>query len=160
MKSGTQITSAKDFWYSLRDFQRSMPEWFGTAVYGTAVFTVIAAALAMLATIGGAPAPHSVTAQSEKKQAAARAPVDTPETAPELSPVYPTLVYGNTTSTGQAELARRRAREGKVTLRTPGAERPQEETDGSAPREFFSAPSRRYNSGESRDYYWGGGPKR
>ena len=133
-----------DFLVAFHDFRRSLPQWFGPAAYGIAVFAIVAAALALVAAIGLKPSPHSVTAQTESRQMAARAPVDTPETAPELSPVYPTTVYGNTTSTGQAETARRLAREGRLTLRVPQQEQRQPETDGFSPRGFF----------------FGGGPKR
>ncbi len=127
---------------SFHDMRRQLPEWFAPLAYGLAVFAVVVSSIAMLTTIGGAPSPHSVTPQAEKRQVAARAPIDTPESAPELSPVYPTLVYGNTASTGQAELARRLAREGRVTQREPESER---STDGYSPRGNF---------------FWGGGPKR
>jgi hypothetical protein len=135
---------SNDFMVAFYDFRRFLPEWFGPFAYGIAVFAIVAATLAVVITIGVSPSPHSVTTQSEAKQIAARAPVDTPETAPELSPVYPTQIYSNTASTGQAELARKLAREGKVTLRTPQQEERQPETNGFSPRGFF----------------FGGGPKR
>ncbi len=113
------------------DVRRQLPDWFAPVSYSLALFAVFIAAIAMLTTIGGAPAPHSASAQSEKRQVAERVPADTPETAPELSPVYPTMTYDKPASSGQAELARKLAREGQPTMRIP---EPQPETSAYAPR--------------------------
>lgn len=128
-------SAARSFWYSLRDIPRLMPGWFGPAAYGMSVFAVVAAALAMLMTIGASPGPHTVTQQVESKRIAARAPMETPDTAPQLSPVYPTTAYNMPPSAGQAELARRLAREGKPqALSIPEQEMREPETSGYAPR--------------------------
>jgi hypothetical protein len=118
---------------NLRPFWRSVPDWFGPAAYGVTVFAIVVSALAILMTIGGSPGPHTVTQQAESKRVAARAPMDTPDTAPQLSPIYPTTPYNMPESTGQADLARKLAREGRPqALSIPEEET--RETSGYAPR--------------------------
>jgi hypothetical protein len=120
---------------NLRPFWRSLPDWFGPAAYGVSVFAIIVAALAMLMTIGASPGPHTVTQQVESKRIAARAPMDTPDTAPELSPLYPTMPYDVPAATGQADLARKLAREGQPQAFTiPPEETREQETFGYSPR--------------------------
>jgi hypothetical protein len=76
-----------------------------------------------------------VTQQVENKRVAARAPMDTPDTAPQLSPIYPTTAYNIPESTGQAELARKLARDGKPQAFTvPPEETREGETLGYSPR--------------------------
>jgi hypothetical protein len=119
----------------LRRFWHSLPVWFGPAAYGASVFAIIATALAMLMTIGGSPGPHTVTQQAESNRIAARAPMDTPDTAPELSPLYPTMPYEIPASTGQASLARKLARDGKPqAVSIPPDETHERETFGYSPR--------------------------
>lgn len=119
----------------LLPFWRELPHWFGPAVYGMSVFAIVVTALAMLMTIGATPGPHTITQQVESKRIAARAPMDTPDTAPELSPLYPTTPYEIPESTGQAGLARKLAREGKPQAFTvPREEMREPETFGYSPR--------------------------
>ncbi len=90
--------------------KRKIPDWFAPAAYSA---IVIAAVLAIGAlTRGNGSGPPAVPQPAGSKPLAARAPVDTPESAPQLSPVYPTANYGQTSAVGQADLARRLAREG------------------------------------------------
>ncbi len=125
----------QSFRHSLRYAWHRLPDWFAPAAYGAAVFALVAATFAVLTAIGSSPGPHAVTQQTESKRLAARAPMDNPDTAPELSPVYPTAAYNMPPSTGQAEAARKLAREGKPQAFTiPSDERDTRETFGYAPR--------------------------
>jgi hypothetical protein len=107
-------------------FLRWMPEWIGPAAY-----LAVLSACALIAIGGvqffsdekanaGIKASQLAQSTAPRVQRAKRAIQDTPETAPELSPLYPTPRY-SVSAGSQAELARKLAREGSKTRARPTA---------------------------------------
>lgn len=89
-----------------------MQEWVGPALYGAGVLAITAIAIAGVMMARGSSSPLLPASHPATRTAATRPAVDTPETAPQLSPIYPTTVYDKPASTGVAARARELAREG------------------------------------------------
>jgi|SRR5581483_6023144 len=94
----------------LRFSKEYVPEWLGPAAYILIAVTLITGAMVGVSVIAGAPRPEAKF--ETRPRAIARAPVDTPETAPELSPIYPTTDYGPAPVLNNAARAREQARSG------------------------------------------------